>query len=76
VEGSSSAEDDSSEEEEEGIAEEGSEAGERGELGELGRAEDDDIEGETSARVDPKEEVIGTEGGVSGKRRKDISSTG
>jgi hypothetical protein len=62
-------------EEEEGIAEKGSETGERGELGKLGGAEDEGIEGETSARVGPKEEAIGAEGGVSGKRRKDISST-
>jgi hypothetical protein len=75
VEGSSSAEDDSSEEEEEGIAEEGTEAGEQGELGELGGAEDNDIEGAISARVGPEEEAIGTEGSMSGKRRKDISST-
>jgi hypothetical protein len=68
-------EDDSSEEEEEGIAEEGSKIGEQGELGELGGAEDEGIEGETSARVGPTEEAIGVEGGVSGKRRKDISST-
>jgi hypothetical protein len=64
------------EEEEEGIAEEGSETREQGELGELGGAEDEGIEGETSERVGPKEEAIGAEGGVSGKRRKDISSTG
>jgi hypothetical protein len=54
---------------------EGSKTGERGELGELGGAEDDGIEEETSARVGPEEEAIGAEGGVSGKRRKDISST-
>jgi hypothetical protein len=69
-------EDDSSEEEQEGIAEEGFETRERGELGELGGAEDEGIEEEISARVNPKEEAIGAEGGVSGKRRKDISSTG
>jgi hypothetical protein len=69
-------EDNTSKEEEEGIAEEGSETGEQGELGELGGAEDDDIEEETSARVGPKEEAIGAEGGVSGKRKKEISSTG
>jgi hypothetical protein len=76
VEASSSAEDDSSEEVEEGIAEEGSQTRERGELGELGGAEDEGIEEETSARVGPKEEAIGAEGGVLGKKRKDISSTG
>jgi hypothetical protein len=55
---------------------EGSETREQGELGELGGVEDDGIEEERSARVGPEEEAIGADGGVSGKRRKYISSTG
>jgi hypothetical protein len=45
-------------------------SGEEG--GELGGEEDNGIEGETSAIIGPK----GTEGGVSGKSRKEISSIG
>jgi hypothetical protein len=38
--------------------------------------EDDGVEGEASAIMGPKGGSIGTEGGVSGKSRKDISSIG
>jgi hypothetical protein len=44
--------------------------------GESGNEEDDGVEGETSAIMGPEGGSIGTEGGVSGKSRKDISSIG
>jgi hypothetical protein len=44
--------------------------------GESGDEKDDGVEGETSAIMGPEGGSIGTEGGVSGKSRKDISSTG
>jgi hypothetical protein len=44
--------------------------------GESGDEEDDGIEGEASAIMGPEGGSIGAEGGVSGKHRKDISSTG
>jgi hypothetical protein len=44
--------------------------------GESGDEEDDGVEGEASTIMGPKGRSIGTEGGVSGKSRKDISSTG
>ena len=47
-------------------------SGEEG--GELGGEEDNGVEGETSAIIDPEGGSIGTEGGVSGKIRKEISS--
>jgi hypothetical protein len=43
---------------------------------ELGGEEDNGVEGETSARIGLKGGSIGTEGGVSGKSRKEISSIG
>jgi hypothetical protein len=43
--------------------------------GEPGDEEDDGVEGEASAIMGPKGGSIGTGGGVSGKSRKDISST-
>jgi hypothetical protein len=49
-------------------------SGEEG--GELGGEEDNRVEGETSAIIDPEGGSIGTEGGVSGKSRKDISAIG
>jgi hypothetical protein len=49
-------------------------SGEEG--GELGGEEDNGVEGETSAIIGLKGGSIGTEGGVSGKSRKDISSIG
>jgi hypothetical protein len=42
--------------------------------GESGDEEDDGVEGEASAMMGPEVGSIGTEGGVSGKSRKDISS--
>jgi hypothetical protein len=45
-----------------------------GEGGELGGDEDNGVEGETSAIIGPGGGSIGTEGGVSEKSRKDISS--
>jgi hypothetical protein len=44
--------------------------------GELGDEEDDGVEGKTSAIFGPEGGSIGTEGGVSGNSRKDISSIG
>jgi hypothetical protein len=44
--------------------------------GEQGGEEDDGVEGETSAIMGPEGGSIGTEGGVSGNSRKDISSIG
>jgi hypothetical protein len=44
--------------------------------GESGDEEDDGVEGETSEMMGPKGGSIGIEGGVSGKSRKDITSTG
>jgi hypothetical protein len=44
--------------------------------GEPGDEEDDGVEGEASAIMGPEGGSIGTGGGVSGKSRKDISSTG
>jgi hypothetical protein len=44
--------------------------------GELGGEEDNGVEGETSAIIGPEGGSIGTEGGVSRKSRKDISSNG
>jgi hypothetical protein len=44
--------------------------------GESGDEDDDRVEGKASAIMGPKGGSIGTEGGVSGKSRKDISSTG
>jgi hypothetical protein len=44
--------------------------------GESGDEEDDGVKGEASAIMGPKGGSIGTEGGVSGKSRKDIFSTG
>jgi hypothetical protein len=41
---------------------------------ELGDEEDNRVEGEASARRGPEGESIGTEGGVSGNSRNDISS--
>jgi hypothetical protein len=49
-------------------------SGEEG--GELGGEEDNGVEGETSVIIGPEGGSIGTEGGVSGKNRKDISSIG
>jgi hypothetical protein len=46
------------------------------EEGELDDEEDGGVEGEASAIMDPEGGSIGTEGGVSRKSRKDISSTG
>jgi hypothetical protein len=46
------------------------------EVGELGGEEDNGVEGETSAIIGPEGGSIGTEGGVSGKSRKEISSIG
>jgi hypothetical protein len=46
------------------------------EVGELGGEEDNGVEGEISAIIDPEGGSIGTEGGVSGKSRKEISSIG
>jgi hypothetical protein len=43
--------------------------------GESGDEEDDRVEGEASAIMGPEGGSIGIEGGVSGKSRKDISST-
>jgi hypothetical protein len=50
--------------------------GESGEGGELGGEEDNGVGGETSAIRGPEGGSIGTEGGVSGKSRKEISSIG
>jgi hypothetical protein len=44
--------------------------------GESGDEEDDGVKGEASTIMGPEGGSIGTEGGVSGKSRKDISSTG
>jgi hypothetical protein len=44
--------------------------------GESGDVEDNGVKGEASSIMGPKGGSIGTEGGVSGKSRKDISSTG
>jgi hypothetical protein len=44
--------------------------------GESGDEDDDGVEGEASAMMGPEGGSIGTEEGVSGKSRKDISSTG
>jgi hypothetical protein len=44
--------------------------------GEPGDEEDDGVEGETSAIMGPEGGSIGTEGGVSGNSKKDISSIG
>jgi hypothetical protein len=49
-------------------------SGEEG--GELGGKEDNGVKGETSAIIGPKGGSIGTEGGVSRKSRKDISTIG
>jgi hypothetical protein len=63
-------------EEEEGIAEEDSETGERGELGELDGGEDGAGVEEGASERGLGGGTIGTEGGASGNRRKEISSTG
>jgi hypothetical protein len=44
--------------------------------GEPGDEEDDGVKGEASVIMGPKGRSIGTGGCVSGKSRKDISSTG
>jgi hypothetical protein len=44
--------------------------------GESGDEEDDGVEGEASAIIGPEGGSIETGGGVSGKSRKDISSSG
>jgi hypothetical protein len=44
--------------------------------GESGDEEDDGVEGKASAIMSPEGGSIATEGGVSGKSRKNISSTG
>jgi hypothetical protein len=46
------------------------------EEGELDDEEDDGVKGKTLAIMGPKGGSIGTEGGVSGNSRKDISSIG
>jgi hypothetical protein len=44
--------------------------------GESGDEEDDRVKGEASEIISPEGGSIGTEGGVSGKSKKNISSTG
>jgi hypothetical protein len=52
------------------------EGGELGELGELDGVEDGAVVEEGASEQGPGGGTIGTEGGASGNRRKEISSTG
>jgi hypothetical protein len=60
---------------EEGIAEEDSETGERGELGEIDGVDDGARVEEGASEQGPGGGTMGTDGGASGNRRKEISST-